>query len=138
MPAAAPTSDGMTSTGRAPVRDSTAAPPSTPASPKAILPSFRSSNCAVTMAITAMTTSTDTVRNSLSLVPKVWIAHSLTGPGVRSMTTDPTAVRESACGPSGIASSAAAPSATAAAARPASERCGSSRCATPPQYGAPG
>ena len=112
MPAAAPTRDGTTSMGRAPVRDNTAAAPSTPASPMAMLPSFRSSNCAVTMAITAMARITATVRNSLSLVAKVWMAHSLTGPGVRSMTTDPTAVRESACGPRGIARSAATPSAS--------------------------
>ena len=32
-------------------------------------------------------------------MPNVWMAHSLTGPGVRSMTAEPTAVRESADGP---------------------------------------
>ncbi len=35
--------------------------------------------------------STEPTRIGLSLVPKVAIAHSLTGVGVRSMTADPTA-----------------------------------------------
>ena len=48
--------------------------------------------------MTAITASTSTDSTSLSAVPNVWIAHSLTGPGVRSMTADPTAVRASASG----------------------------------------
>ena len=69
--------------------------------------------------MTAITTSTSTDSTSLSAVPKVWIAHSLTGPGVRSMTADPMAVRASAAGPTNAASSCVTPSATAAAATPA-------------------
>ncbi len=34
----------------------------------------------------------------MSAVPNVWIAHSLTGPGVRLITAVPTAVRASAAG----------------------------------------
>ncbi len=69
-----------------------------------------------------MTPSTTIDRKSLSAVPNVVIAHSLTGPGVRSMTVDPTAVRESACGPTNAAISWVTPSATAAAAIPAIAR----------------
>jgi hypothetical protein len=50
------------------------------------------------------------------------IAHSLTGPGVRSMTVDPTAVRESDSGPTNAASSWVTPMAMAAAAIPAIAR----------------
>jgi hypothetical protein len=50
-----------------------------------------------------MPTSTTTVRNNLSDVPNSWMAHSLTAPGVRSMTAEPIAVLESACGPKGTA-----------------------------------
>jgi uncharacterized membrane protein len=57
-------------------------------------------------------------RNNLSEVPNVWMAHSLTGPGVRSMTADPTALSASACGPNGAATSSVIPTATAAAAMP--------------------
>src|SRR5258705_6929333 len=46
------------------------------------------------------------------------MAHSFTGPGVRSITADPTALRASAADPNGMAASWAAPSAVAAAAVP--------------------
>ncbi len=58
----------------------------------------------------------------MSAVPNVVIAHSLTGPGVRSMTADPTAVRESDSGPTTRPTSWVTPSATAAAAIPAIAR----------------
>ncbi len=44
------------------------------------------------------TTSTEPIRIGLSAVPKVRIAHSLTGVGVRSMTVDPTASTGEAAG----------------------------------------
>ena len=69
--------------------------------------------------MTAMTASTSTDSTSLSAIAKVWIAHSLTGPGVTSMTTEPTAVRASASGPNATATSWVTPRATAAAATPA-------------------
>jgi hypothetical protein len=105
----------------APARDSTAAQAAMPASTIAALPTGRRrvSYCAVTAAIAAITATTITDRNSLSAVPKVWMAHSLIGPGVRSMTADPTALRASASGPRNTASSWVTPSATAAAATPA-------------------
>ncbi len=70
----------------------------------------------------AITASTSTESTSLSAVPKVVIAHSFTGPGVRSMTADPTAVRESAPWPTKADSNWVIPSATAAAAMPAIAR----------------
>ena len=120
MPHTAPTSVGMTSTSDAFGRDSTAAQPATAASAMTMLPTGTRvrSHCPAMAATTAMTTSTMTVRNSLSLVPKVWIAHSLTGPGVRSMTEEPIALRASAVGPNGTATSAPTPTAIAAAAIP--------------------
>ena len=66
-----------------------------------------------------MTTTTMIVRNVLSLVPKVWIAHSLTGPGVRLITEVPTAVRASAAGEKNAAINCVTPRATAADAMPA-------------------
>ena len=78
-----------------------------------------SPHIAVTAAMTAITTSTSTDSTSLSAMPNVWIAHSLTGPGVRSMTADPTAVRASASVPTNTATSWVTPRATAAAAMPA-------------------
>ena len=106
----------------APARDSTAAQPATPASTIAALPTGtrRVSHFAVIAATAAITASTSTDSTSLSAMPKVWMAHSLTGPGVRSMTVDPTAVRASDSGPTKAASSWVTPSATAAAAIPAS------------------
>ena len=80
------------------------------------------SHRAVTAATSAITPSTTMVRKSLSAVPKVWIVHSLTGPGERSMIVEPIAVRASACGPNATARSWVTPSATAAAAMPASIR----------------
>jgi hypothetical protein len=50
------------------------------------------------------------------------MAHSFTGPGVKSMTAEPTAVRESAWGPTKAATSCVTPRATAAAATPAAAR----------------
>ena len=79
----------------------------------------RVSAAPATAAMTAMTASTSTDSTSLSAMPKVWIAHSLTGPGVTSMTTEPTAVRASASGPNATATSWVTPRATAAAATPA-------------------
>ena len=119
-PHAVPTSVGTTSTAVAPARDSTAAQPAIPATTIAMLPTGtrRVSNVAAIAAIAAITASTSTDRTSLSAMPKIWIAHSLTGPGVRSMTADPTAVRASACGPNGTATNCVTPSATAAAAMP--------------------
>ena len=121
MPSAVPTTVGMTSGRRAPVTDSTAAQPATPATRMARLPTGTRdrSQMAVTAASTPMTRSTITDRNNLSEVPKVWIAHSLAGPGVRLITAVPTAVRESAAGEKNAASNWATPSATATAATPA-------------------
>ncbi len=89
------------SSGSRPPRDSTAAHPATPAATIAALPTGtrRRSSEPATAAMTAMTASTSTDSASLSAVPNVVIAHSFTGPGVRSMTDDPIAVRESDCGP---------------------------------------
>ena len=67
----------------------------------------------------ATTATTITDRNSLSAVPKVWIAHSLAGPGVRLITAVPTEVRTSAAGEKKDASNCATPKPTAAAATPA-------------------
>ena len=47
---------------------------------------------------TSTTTSTEPIRIGLSAVPKVRIAHSLTGVGVRSMTVEPTASTGEAAG----------------------------------------
>ena len=69
-----------------------------------------------------MTTSTITERNNLSEVAKVWIAHSLTGPGVRFTTAVPTDVRTSAAGEKKVARSCATPRPTAAADMPAPAR----------------
>ena len=67
----------------APARDSTAAHPATPARTIAALPigTRRVSSDPATAAMTAITASTSTDSTSLSAVPNVWIAHSLTGPG---------------------------------------------------------
>ena len=80
------------------------------------------SHRAVNAATAAITTSTITERNNLSAVPKVWIAHSLTGPGVRFTTAVPTEVRTSAAGEKKVARSCATPTPTAAAATPAPMR----------------
>ena len=80
------------------------------------------SHRAVNAATAAITTSTITERNNLSEVPKVWIAHSLTGPGVRFTTAVPTEVRTSAAGEKKVARSCATPTPTAAAATPAPMR----------------
>ena len=69
-----------------------------------------------------ITTITITARNNLSDVPKVWIAHSLTGPGVRLMTAVPTDVRASAAGEKNAATNSVTPKETAAAAKPAPMR----------------
>lgn len=82
------------------------------------------SQVAPTAAMVAITTSTRTVSIGLSAVPNVLMAHSRTGPGVRSMTTDPTAVRASDTGPKNTASNPVTPRATAAAATPASAGAG--------------
>ncbi len=115
---------GSMSTNDAPSRDSTAAHPATPARTIAALPigARRLSIEPATAAMIAITASTSTESTSLSAVPKVVIAHSLTGPGVRSMTADPTAVRESALWPTKADSNWVIPSATAAAAMPAIAR----------------
>ena len=120
-PHAVPMTVGTMSTTVAPARDSTAAHPATPARTIAALPmgTRRVSHRAVSAAMRAITASTSTDNTSLSAVPKVWITNSLTGPGVRSMTADPTAVRESAPGPTNAARSWVTPRATAAAATPA-------------------
>ena len=73
----------------------------------------------VTTAATApITMSTIAERNNLSAVPNIWMAHSLNGPGVRSITAEPTAVRASALDPNGTATRALTPSAIAAPATP--------------------
>ena len=120
-PQAVPMTVGTMSTTVAPARDSTAAQPAIPASTIAALPTGtrRVSYCAVTAATAAITATTSTDNTSLSAVAKVWMAHSLTGPGVRSMTADPTALRASDSGPTKTASNWVTPSATAAAAMPA-------------------
>jgi hypothetical protein len=120
-PQAVPISVGTVSAADAPARDSTAPQPTTPASTIAADPTGTRgvSHSAVIAAITAMMPNTSTDSTSLSAKPKVWIAHSLTGPGVRSMTADPTAVRASASGPNATARSCVTPTATAAAAMPA-------------------
>ena len=109
------------STGRAPGRASTATLPATAAARIATVPTGmrERSQIAATAASTPITAITATDRNSLSAVPKVWIAHSLTGPGVRLMTAVPTAVRASAAGEKKAAVSWTTPRATAAAATPA-------------------
>ncbi len=84
---------GSASTGRAAGRSSAAAPASPVSStmrPTASGIRRRASRPA-TAARTSVTTRTEPCRISLSLVPKVAIAHSLTGVGVRSMTVDPMA-----------------------------------------------
>jgi hypothetical protein len=123
-PHTVPTAVGTMSPIVAPARDSTAAHPATPASTITALPigTRRRSHDAATAATIAMTPSTTIDRKSLSAVPNVAIAHSLTGPGVRSMTVDPTAVRESEPGPTNAASNWVTPSETAAAAIPAIAR----------------
>ena len=100
-PQAVPTTVGTMSTTDAPARDRTAAQPAIPASTIAALPTGtrRVSYCPVTAATAAITATTRIDNTSLSAVAKVWIAHSLTGPGVRSMTADPTALRASDSGP---------------------------------------
>ncbi len=135
-PHAVPTSVGTVSDAVAPARDSTAAQPTIPAATIAMLPmgTRRVSHVAVNAAMAAITASTSTDSTSLSAMPKIWIAHSLTGPGVRSMTADPTAVRASACGPNAPASSWVTPSATAAAAMPHSARLPRAGSAMMPRY----
>ncbi len=120
MPPRPPTAVGITSTGVEPARESTATQPAMAAAAIITLPigSRRRSSSPATAASTAMMSSTITVRNNLSAVPKVWIAHSFTGPGVRSMTVDPMAFRASADAPRGAATSALRPRVTAAAAIP--------------------
>src|SRR5262249_41986252 len=119
-----PTTVGTMSTTEAPDRDRTAAQPAIPANATARLAIGlrRVSYPAASAAMAATTATTITDRNSLSEVPNVWIAHSLTGPGVRSMIADPTAFRASAAGPNGTATSCATPRPTAAAAMPTSVR----------------
>ena len=94
----------------------------------------RVSHVAANAAMTAITASTSTDSTSLSAMPKVWIANSLIGPGVRSMTAEPTAVRASACGPNATASSWVTPSAIAAAAMPHSARVPRAGSAMRPRY----
>jgi len=89
---------------------------------------------AAAAASAAMTAITATDRNSLSAVPKVWIAHSFTGPGVTLMTAVPTAVRASAAGEKKAAVSSTTPRATAAAATPAPIRKPVVVWAMPPTY----
>ena len=116
-----PTTVGTRSAGPAPGRASTAAQPARPAATKATLPTGirERSQRAAPAAKAAITATTITDRNSLSEVPKVWIAHSLTGPGVRLITAVPTEVRTSAAGEKKEASNCATPKPTAAAATPA-------------------
>lgn len=120
-PQAAPATVGIVSSAVAPGRDSTATQPRTPAAAITALPSGRRcvSRVPAIAAIVAITTSTTTARKSLSRAPRVAIAHSLTGPGVRSTTAEPIAVRASARAPNGMPTSWATPSETAAAATPA-------------------
>src|SRR5688500_16103655 len=66
-----------------------------------------------------MTTSVPATRTILSFSPKVRIANSLTGSGVRVMTASPTAMTGEEAGPTRAAVSSANPRATAAASRPA-------------------
>ena len=122
MPHAAPISVGTTSNTDAPARVSTAAEPATAASTIARLPTGMRdrSHCEATAATVPITISTIADKNNLSAVPNVWMAHSLTGPGVRSITDEPTAVRASALEPNGTATRALTPRAIAAAARPTS------------------
>src|SRR4051794_21927368 len=96
-PNTVPITVGTTSTTVAPALLSTAAQPMTPATAMATLPTgvVRVSRRAVSAAIMPITTRMTTVRNNLSDVPNRVMAHSLTGPGVRSMTAEPMAVRES-------------------------------------------
>ncbi len=92
-PAAMAARAGSASSGRAAGRSSAAAPASPVSStmkPTASGIRRRASRPA-TAARTSVTTRTEPCRISLSLVPKVAIAHSLTGVGVRSMTVDPMA-----------------------------------------------
>lgn len=119
-PHAVPTTVGITSGAPAPARDSTAADPTIPAATITTLPTGNRRVCraALTAASAAITPSTASVSTSLSAIPNVVIAHSLTAPGVASMTADPTAVRASACGPNGTAANSVTPTATAAAATP--------------------
>ncbi len=72
-PQAVPTTVGRTSTAVAPCRDSTARPPSTPAATNMALPIGRRrvSRLPAIAATTAITTSTATARNSLSIEPSV-------------------------------------------------------------------
>src|SRR6478609_6140369 len=120
-PHTVPTTVGTTSVGSSPPRDSTAAQPATPAATITALP-IGNRGRSIEPATAAMTASTRIDSASLSAVPNVVIAHSFTGPGVRSMTDDPTAVRESDCGPTNAATSWVMPSDTAAAAMPAIAR----------------
>jgi N-dimethylarginine dimethylaminohydrolase len=98
---------GMMSAAVAPERETIAAHPIIPPPVTAMLPSGtrRRSEIPAPAAIATITTTTATDTNSLSAVPNVWMAHSLTAPGVRSMTVDPTAFRASAAGPNGTAPS---------------------------------
>ena len=65
------------------------------------------------------TASTITDRKSLSAVPKVWMAHSFTEPGVRSMIAAPTAALASLAGETRAETSWVTPKATTAPAAPA-------------------
>ena len=77
---------------------------------------------------------TTTDKNSLSVVPNIRMADSLTGPGVRSMTTDPTAFKASAAGPNSAESSCMTPRATATAATPLSIRVARAGSGMPSNY----
>ena len=124
IPQSVPSTVGMRSATLLPGWLSTASDPARPPAASARVPSgIRArSQIAATAMSALMTTTTMTVRNVLSLVPKVWMAHSLTGPGVRLITEVPTAVRASAAGENTTAASCVTPRATAAAARPADIR----------------
>ena len=100
----------------APGRASTATHPAGPGRDRDRTQLLVGSHSALSAASAAMTTSTITERNNLSAVPNVWIAHSLTGPGVRLMTAVPTADAHIGGGRENRASNWATPTATAAAA----------------------
>ena len=121
IPHPVPTSVGTTSSTVDPGRPRTAAHPTAPRISSASEPSgSRDLSRVAATAATVMTASTTiTDRKSLSAVPKVWMAHSFTGPGVRSMTTAPTAARASLAAETSADTNWVTPRATTAPATPA-------------------